>query len=634
MLRQFTIVSSLLRRKTTIVITSCLLTVATVGTQASLAQSLNSALGPLAAQIHLGSDGVWKAAVEGGQLTLSNTAQAGAVRYYYVPWQGKPQQGRSVGVYVTSTDTGGSAGLIFRLQTAGPDWLAMVLRGNGQILVYHRTPDAFRIVAKKSLAHGTGIPGVLLQLSERAGTSTLLANGELVTRLKTPIQGAENELPVGILAIGPGSFSFNMFKFGASVTAKPVQNSGNDQIPAAGGNDKPPVPSPDNGRKQPADTGPTNPLNDPLTVNTIGAIIGVVAHEVGHFIIGELKIPSTGPEEDVADEFSATVFVDNIKTSPELSSKFATATALFWLYSAIDKGNAQHSTPWYDEHAPDMRRFGKYICILYGAYPQRFQAVIDKAGIPRRRQKMCLEKEPKRRAAWDALLRGHRRRGVDPMLEGTLDPSTPGGKIIVEYRKTNNPANNKLETYFKKTKLFEIIADGISKLYVLPRDTKIIITDCKMANAYYADKDGSITLCYEMAQSILRSFQHHQQNGSESKTITLADFLVGTWQMTTTTPNGTEAVVTKLLQGGSYQTELTIRSNMGQIVFHIEGRWSISPAGGKKFDFTLDPTNWWPRENCNYGSCKPYTMSKATSRLTIVNRNTLRSDRGLITRVP
>jgi len=122
-LRQLTVVSTLLLRKTRIVITSCLLTVAAVGTQVSLAQNLNSILGPLAAQIQLGTDGVWKAAVEDGQLTLSNTTQAGAVRYYYVPWRGNPQQGRSVGVYVTSTDTGGSAGLIFRLQTAGPDWL-------------------------------------------------------------------------------------------------------------------------------------------------------------------------------------------------------------------------------------------------------------------------------------------------------------------------------------------------------------------------------------------------------------------------------------------------------------------------------------------------------------------------------
>jgi hypothetical protein len=191
------------------------------------AQDLGGLLGPLASQVGLGQSGSWTASAENGWFVLSDPNDAGAVRFYTLPWQGDVQ-GRSVGVRVqASSSATGSAGLLYRVQDRDPRWLAFVVARQRTIALYARTASGLSTMKEVDIPGGVHPEGEWLQISERSGVATLWANGSLVAQLDVP-SGRNPEEPVGVLAIGPGRFAFRAFAFGPAI---PTAQGGDDRIP-------------------------------------------------------------------------------------------------------------------------------------------------------------------------------------------------------------------------------------------------------------------------------------------------------------------------------------------------------------------------------------------------------------------
>ncbi len=376
-------------------------------------------------------------------------------------------------------------------------------------------------------------------------------------------------------------------------------------------------------------------LADPVLVDAVSAMVGIFAHEFGHFMVGELNLPVTGPDEDVADEFAAMSFIDTIRPDPMHLTPMALAAARLWLYLAEDEEARHDPSPWYDEHSPDLRRFGLFVCDLYGAYPQSFAGVMEVGNIPPRRRERCVTDERHRHAAWAALLRPHRRRNADPDFPGDLPANTPGGRVSVEWRPAADPLAARLSAMLQRGGGFEAIAATISNLEVLPRDTKIIFRDCGVINAFYDTKDGSVTMCHELMGQIYKVFRRHapamvatvsaraDDSGLDDPNKggeTLARFLRGFWRVQTAA--GT--MTAELAMDGSYR----MTGGAGGTSSAVSGRWSAVPMGKGEVQLSLVPM-----QASGEGLAHGVAMMPQTAMLHVQDTDTMMSPLGMVSRM-
>ncbi|MBE7202128.1 MAG: hypothetical protein INR70_30585 [Parafilimonas terrae] len=459
------------------------------------AATIESVLGPLATSVTLGRSGAWDVSFENGRLVLTDAAQEGAVQLYTTPWSGDAGTGRSASVKVEMTASGPlrGAGLVVRVTPEDPRsrWLAWAVTPDRKAVLYRRTATSLDVLTSVELP-GTAPPGGdVLQVDAKNGTLTFLADGQdAATR---PPDGGPAASTVGILALGVGRYAFRDLQLAAPGSAS-AATAGKD-----GG-----------GQPREGQAAAASLENTILDTDMAGAVLGIGVHELGHFMIGELQIPATGPEEDVADEFAAMTFIDNMKDTAtrDFMIPAALGSAKLWWFMSEDRTDSQ--PPWYDEHAPDRARFGRLMCMLYGAEPGVFQSAVDEAGIPQRIQKRCLNDEIRRHAAWVTLLRSHRRRDISPLIPGDLDPKTPGHTVRLFYGTTKIDSIRDFAARLKSSQLFDKIADGLARLYVLPRDTRIVFRDCGSENSFYDPFNGSVTMCYELMAFALDTLRRHR----------------------------------------------------------------------------------------------------------------------------
>ncbi len=374
-------------------------------------------------------------------------------------------------------------------------------------------------------------------------------------------------------------------------------------------------------------------LADPVLVDAVSAMVGIFAHEFGHFMVGELNLPVTGPDEDVADEFAAMSFIDTIRPDPMHLTPMALAAARLWLYLAEDEEARHDPSPWYDEHSPDLRRFGLFICDLYGAYPQSFAGVMEVGKIPAHRRERCVTDERRRHGAWAALLRPHRRRNADPDFPGDLPADAPGGRISVEWRPAADPLAARLSAMLQRGGGFEAIAATISNLEVLPRDTRIVFRDCGVVNAFYDTKDGSVTMCHELMGRIYQVFRRHAPSmvatvsaraddpeGLGQGGEVLARFLRGFWRVQTA--GGT--MMAELATDGSFR----MTSAAGGPSSAVSGRWSAAPMGNGQVQLCLVPM-----QASGEGLAHGVAMMPQTAMLHVETADTMASPLGMVSRM-
>jgi Putative metallopeptidase len=466
----------------------------------------------------------------------------------------------------------------------------------------------------------------------------------------------------------------------------------------------------------PVTAGVTQPQVEPLTADVMGALMGVVSHEFGNFIIHEEKLPITGSADQMADEFAAMLMIANLQSAPSTAAGPIDAAVKFWADLANNPGDAK-AVAWYQQHGPDKARLKALVCLLYGADPTQMTDAAKLVGLTPADQKPCAATEATQRAAWEALLTDHRRRGADPVEPGSLDPKAPGHQISVQYDSPKNPAARKFQTFFLESQVFDQLADIASMVYVLPRDTKLVLRECGEADGAYDPADGSMTVCYETVTAIQQFFlneglpsagpfaaplpavavtapptatapklplppvavaptptppavtpvptppapmppvavaptpptpvpppvvtappgmpqpQVAPPPPAPSQAMTIEQYLVGIWRIDDSTEVGPETVVFQLNGDGSYQAVDAIQTSLGQIKVDIYGRWSVEQSNNQ-FQLTFAPQQWQPTQWCSrFGQCIPISPSQSTVAFLPVDRNTIRSAKGVVTRL-
>lgn len=139
--------------------------------------------------------------------------------------------------------------------------------------------------------------------------------------------------------------------------------------------------------------------NDEASKKMSDAITWVFLHEVGHALIANYELPTTGGEEDVADRLSTYV---NLRELGEdgVNSVIAGAEAFFYM----SKRQKRDGREMADEHLLGEQRFYNSMCLLFGSDPDKYSDVVRKGLLPKERAVRCPSEFQKNEEAWGKLL--------------------------------------------------------------------------------------------------------------------------------------------------------------------------------------------------------------------------------------
>jgi hypothetical protein len=133
---------------------------------------------------------------------------------------------------------------------------------------------------------------------------------------------------------------------------------------------------------------PTEPVNGlPPSRVMMGALTGVVLHEVGHALFDNLQVPVFGREEDAADQFAAFLAL-------QFDQDVAVTVVTGLAYAQLALKNAGMGViydrrSFSDEHGTADQRFYNILCIAYGSDPGTFASFADPSVLPPDRAEGC-----------------------------------------------------------------------------------------------------------------------------------------------------------------------------------------------------------------------------------------------------
>lgn len=136
----------------------------------------------------------------------------------------------------------------------------------------------------------------------------------------------------------------------------------------------------------------------------LGATMFGFFHEVGHGLIDVLDLASTGPEEDAADELATLTLIGAGDEGVHMA-----VSGAYWFKLQAKSG---HTTPFWDEHSFDEKRFYNIICLIYGSDPRKYSGFITSGNLPVQRAQRCPDEYVKKKKAWEKLLGPHLTNGA------------------------------------------------------------------------------------------------------------------------------------------------------------------------------------------------------------------------------
>ena len=136
--------------------------------------------------------------------------------------------------------------------------------------------------------------------------------------------------------------------------------------------------------------------------DALNTLFFVALHEMGHALVGELDIPTTGREEDAVDDFACLT----VQQVGGQARDQALAAAKWFAIMGSRANNAD--LPFWDEHSLDMQRFYGILGLMYGGNPNRY--LFAEKIIPERQLKRYIRDYPKKLDSWERLLGPHFRK--------------------------------------------------------------------------------------------------------------------------------------------------------------------------------------------------------------------------------
>ncbi|WP_433734186.1 DUF4344 domain-containing metallopeptidase [Nocardia sp. CA-129566] len=134
----------------------------------------------------------------------------------------------------------------------------------------------------------------------------------------------------------------------------------------------------------------------------------ITFHESAHMAINIYSLPSTGREEDSADQLGALLQL----TEPGHGDFAGVAAAADFWFDLSDNPSALSARTFADEHSLTQVRAYNLLCWDYGAVPDKLEVLVTQPGqreqkgrLPYQRAVGCPDEYTKMRASWETLLK-------------------------------------------------------------------------------------------------------------------------------------------------------------------------------------------------------------------------------------
>jgi rhodanese-related sulfurtransferase len=448
-----------------------------------------SALGPLASAADRQLAAGWKATEQNDQLVLRNVSAPKNVPQLLTFNAGPaPAQGRvtRTSISLESTFPEVFMGLLVR-SAKNNDQCLMSIHLGSYTMLSCKIGGKYTAIAPLSNAVKLNQTNEIA-MTEQPGVARFFVNGVQIADLKqTSVLGGQ----IGILVNGRGTFSIKNFSSQNVAPNNPGSGSKNNETKT---------------------TNTDLPIvgNDPIKTAGIyiGVNNGIFMHEFGHALIGELDLPSTGPEEDAVDIYSALQLSDSNMYSYSGKNERANAamkmailySVLQWYYSGKIMEIQGVTTAWQDEHTPNLKRFRNIFCIAYGANPGLFSQMAELIKFDKNTLSRCEKEFHRQNRAWLTILAPYTRiNALHP--EGLLSANAPGARITLKLE----PSKLKIGEFLRNfNNDLTVYINGLSKLYAFPRPITVIYRDCGKINAWYDQSNATLTMCYEVIDYAVR----------------------------------------------------------------------------------------------------------------------------------
>jgi len=127
-------------------------------------------------------------------------------------------------------------------------------------------------------------------------------------------------------------------------------------------------------------------------------IASMFLHEVSHALIDLLDLPTTGREEDAADQFSTLMLMNRF----DREKSIMTIARVYRILAEIER---HEELVCWDEHSQDLQRYYDTLCLIYGRNPQKYSYLVSKGTLPKERAELCEEDFNHIKNAWKSLLK-------------------------------------------------------------------------------------------------------------------------------------------------------------------------------------------------------------------------------------
>jgi hypothetical protein len=113
---------------------------------------------------------------------------------------------------------------------------------------------------------------------------------------------------------------------------------------------------------------------------SVGALLFILNHEMGHALVDILKLPIFAREEDTADAIASYFQLRGKNPLPSL-------IGAIWFFG---RGNQEYTAKHFgNEHSLGPQRQANILCFAAGSNPERFSALAEKFGLPPERAERC-----------------------------------------------------------------------------------------------------------------------------------------------------------------------------------------------------------------------------------------------------
>jgi len=213
----------------------------------------------------------------------------------------------------------------------------------------------------------------------------------------------------------------------------------------------------------------------------------VLYHEMAHLLVDQLNLPVLGREEDAADNMATHILLS--QRTNEADQALVDA-ARGWLLTDAAGPETFQTSDFYDSHSLNLQRAYAIVCMMVGSDRNAFGRIADVYGIDPFRQDSC---------AGDFNLID---RSVDRVMAAYGAPDTRDGGVKVHYEVATG-LMSRAAVAFKRSGVFEKVADTLDKDYRLRRSVVLRAQLCDQPNAFYDPNHDEIIFCYELMHEFL-----------------------------------------------------------------------------------------------------------------------------------